>query len=90
MSDPVRHNGGIIDKYIGDAVMARSGGRRLYGGGPSTRGSPPSQPSEQLAALPDFSRAAARVDGDPTRKVPQVEVRIGIATGDDGSRQYRL
>lgn len=78
MSEPVRQQGGIIDKYIGDAIMAYWG--------------PPFTDAEQQATL--ACRAAlAMVDRVPgflaelpdltgiRRGLPPVGMRIGIATG---------
>jgi class 3 adenylate cyclase len=79
LSDPVRRNGGIIDKYIGDAVMAFWG--------------PPFAPAddqarlacvaaiEQLAALPAFQAELPELTG-VRRGFPKIMVRVGIATGE--------
>ncbi|HWB51514.1 MAG TPA: adenylate/guanylate cyclase domain-containing protein [Stellaceae bacterium] len=91
LSEPVRRNNGIIDKYIGDAVMAFWG--------------PPFAPAEdqarlaclaaleQLAALPGFQDELPELTG-VRRGFPQVRMRVGIATGDVvvgniGSEQIR-
>ncbi len=79
MSGPIRNHRGIIDKYIGDAIMA-------YWGPPFT------EDSEQarlacLAAVEMADRGAALRTELPeligVRTVPSdCEVRIGIATGE--------
>jgi adenylate cyclase len=79
MSGPIRSHRGIIDKYIGDAIMA-------YWGPPFT------EHSEQarlacLAAVEMAERGAALRTELPeligVRRVPSdCEVRIGIATGE--------
>ena len=79
MSDPVRHNSGIIDKYIGDAVMA-------FWGPPFTGATEHARLAaltaiEQLASLADFRAELPELMGI-RRGLPQVEVRIGIASGD--------
>ncbi|WP_119269595.1 adenylate/guanylate cyclase domain-containing protein [Taklimakanibacter deserti] len=79
MSAPVRAQGGIIDKYIGDAIMA-------YWGPPFTE---PGDQARQasLAALAMLERVAslrleiAELLG--MRSLPiQFDIRIGIATGE--------
>lgn len=79
MSEPVHRNGGIIDKYIGDAVMAFWG--------------PPFSPAhdqarlacdtglEQLALLPSIRATLPEVLG-VRRHLPHIDIRVGIATGD--------
>src|SRR5262249_52023773 len=79
ISEPVHRNGGIIDKYIGDAVMAFWG--------------PPFSPAhdqaslacdaalEQLRRLPSVRAALPEVLG-VRRHLPHIDIRIGIATGD--------
>jgi class 3 adenylate cyclase len=79
MSKGVREHDGIIDKYIGDAVMA-------------FWGPPFNAPEEQsrlacLAALAQLGRLALFRQALPEligirRGLPDVDVRIGIATGD--------
>src|SRR6202011_5929881 len=79
MSEPIRHNNGIIDKYIGDGIMA-------YWGPPFTSA------EEQgrlacLAALDQLGGAAAFRAELPEltgikRGFPEIDIRIGIATGD--------
>jgi class 3 adenylate cyclase len=79
MSQPVRRNHGIIDKYIGDAIMAFWG--------------PPFSPAEehsrlacaagleQLAALHEFRAELPDLTGF-RRGIPHIDMRIGVATGD--------
>jgi class 3 adenylate cyclase len=79
LSQPVRENDGIIDKYIGDAIMA-------YWGPPFCA------PEEQarlacLAALEQIEAVQRLTAELPellgiTRNIPEVSVRIGIATGE--------
>ena len=78
MSEPVRARGGILDKYIGDSIMA-------YWGPPF------SDPNEQatlacLAALDMVERVAPFLAELPEltgirRGLPEIGMRIGIATG---------
>jgi class 3 adenylate cyclase len=79
MSEPIRNHGGIIDKYIGDAIMA-------YWGPPFT---PDGEQTRLacLAALDMADRIAPLRDELPDllgiRSVPiAIDVRIGIATGE--------
>ena len=79
MSQPVRRNHGIIDKYIGDAIMAFWG--------------PPFSPAEeqgrlactagleQLAALHEFRAELPDLTGF-RRGIPHIDMRIGVATGE--------
>jgi adenylate cyclase len=79
MSEPISRQKGIIDKYIGDAIMA-------FWGPPFT--SETEHPTlacltalDQLARLDEFRRMLPDVLG--LRKgLPVINVRIGIATGD--------
>jgi len=79
MSEPVRHNNGIIDKYIGDGIMAFWG--------------PPFTGAEEqglfacLAALDQLGGLAAFRAELPDltglkRGFPEIDLRIGIATGE--------
>jgi class 3 adenylate cyclase len=91
MSEPVRRNNGIIDKYIGDGIMA-------FWGPPFT--SAEEHPGlaclaalDQLAGLASFCAELPELIG-LRRGVPDIDIRIGIATGDVvvgniGSEQIR-
>jgi class 3 adenylate cyclase len=79
MSEPVRRNQGIIDKYLGDGIMA-------------FWGPPFSQPEdharlaclaglEQLAALQAFRAELPELTGI-RRGLPPIDMRIGVATGE--------
>jgi len=78
MSEPIRNHGGIIDKYIGDAIMA-------YWGPPFT----PDAEQTRLACLAALDMAAriAPLQAElpdllGIRSVPiAIDIRIGIATG---------
>ncbi len=79
MSEPVRHNNGIIDKYIGDGIMA-------FWGPPFTDAE--EHPGlaclaalDQLAGLADFRAELPELTG-LRRGFPEIDIRIGIATGD--------
>jgi adenylate cyclase len=79
LSDPVRRNGGIIDKYIGDAVMA-------FWGPPFAASEDQARLAciasiEQLAALPGFQSELPELTG-VRRGFPQIAIRTGIATGE--------
>jgi class 3 adenylate cyclase len=79
ISDPVRRNNGIIDKYIGDAVMA-------FWGPPFTGAEEQARLGcfsalEQIAALPDFQAELPDLTG-VRRGHPTVNIRVGIATGE--------
>jgi adenylate cyclase len=79
MSEPVLRNDGIIDKYIGDAVMA-------FWGPPFTEDAEQGRLActaaiEMQAALPAFQSELPDLMG-VRRGLPKVNVRIGIATGE--------
>ena len=79
MSEPITTNGGIIDKYIGDAIMAFW--------------TPPFVPADEHATRACFA-ALAQIDllGEFRQMlpeligvrsaVPDIQIRIGLATGD--------
>ena len=79
MSEPIREYGGILDKFIGDAIMAYWG--------------PPFTDEKQHAALACFTALEQRARLAQFRRMlpdlmglrkglPEVNMRIGIATGD--------
>jgi class 3 adenylate cyclase len=79
MSEPIRRSGGIIDKYVGDAIMA-------FWGPPFTAADDQARLAceatlGQLALLPSFRQSLPEVLGIK-RNVPHVDMRIGIASGD--------
>ena len=79
MSEPVRNNNGIIDKYIGDGIMA-------FWGPPFTD-SEEHGPLACLAALDQLAGLAAFRSELPDltglkRGLPEIDLRIGIATGE--------
>ncbi len=79
ISEPVRRNNGIIDKYIGDAVMA-------FWGPPFNAADDQGRLAcfaaiEQLAGLPAFQAELPDLMG-VRRNVPTVNIRVGIATGE--------
>ena len=79
MSEPVRRNNGIIDKYIGDAVMA-------FWGPPFTGAQEQARLAclaalDQLAGLAAFRAELPDLIG-LKRGFPENGIRIGIATGD--------
>lgn len=79
MSDPIRARAGVIDKYIGDAIMA-------FWVPPFA--DPASQAADAcLAALDQLARLegfAARIPDliGIRQDVPRIDIRIGIATGE--------
>ena len=79
MSGPIREHGGILDKFIGDAIMA-------YWGPPFTGESEHAALAcfsalDQMARLDQFRRMLPDITG--LRKgLPAVNIRMGIATGD--------
>jgi class 3 adenylate cyclase len=79
MSDAVRNNSGIIDKYIGDAVMA-------FWGPPFTGADEQAKLAclaalEQLVSLVQFRAELPELTGIK-RGLPEIDIRVGIATGD--------
>jgi class 3 adenylate cyclase len=78
MSEPVRDHGGILDKYIGDAIMA-------YWGPPFTEGQSQAERAclaalDVIGRLPDFLAELPELTG-VRRGLPDVGLRVGIATG---------
>jgi adenylate cyclase len=79
MSEPIRHNNGIIDKYIGDGIMA-------YWGPPFTAAEEQGRLAclaalDQLAGLAAFRAELPELTGIK-RGLPEIDIRVGIATGD--------
>jgi class 3 adenylate cyclase len=79
ISEPVLRNQGIIDKYIGDAVMA-------FWGEPFTDADEHAQLAcfaaiEQLAAVPGFQKELPDLTG-LRRGLTPINIRVGIATGE--------
>jgi class 3 adenylate cyclase len=79
MSEPVRRHSGIIDKYIGDAVMA-------FWGPPFTGADEQARLAclaalDQLAGFEAFRAELPDLIG-LKRGFPEIDIRIGIATGD--------
>ncbi|HTW54206.1 MAG TPA: adenylate/guanylate cyclase domain-containing protein [Stellaceae bacterium] len=79
LSEPVRRNNGIIDKYIGDAIMA-------FWGAPFAAADDQARLAclaaiEMLAALPAFQEELPELTG-VRRGFPKIQIRVGIATGD--------
>lgn len=95
MSAPVREQRGIIDKYIGDAIMA-------FWGPPFTGMTEHARLAcaaalEQVERLRDFQAEVPKLTG-LRRDAPEIAMRIGIATGEvvvgsigsDVSRNYTV
>jgi len=79
MSEPVRLNSGIVDKYIGDGIMA-------FWGPPFTSADEQAQLAclaalNQAAGLAAFRAELPDLTGFK-RGLPDIDIRIGIATGD--------
>lgn len=79
MSEPITRHGGIIDKYIGDAIMAFWAPPFVPSGEQASRACLAAL--DQLALLPDYQQALPDLMG-VRQGVPQVRMRIGIATGE--------
>jgi class 3 adenylate cyclase len=79
MSEPVRRNNGIIDKYIGDGIMAFWG--PPFTGPEEHAGLACLAALDQLAGLAAFRAELPELTG-LKRGFPEIDVRIGIATGD--------
>ena len=91
MSEPVRRHDGIIDKYIGDEIMAFWG--PPFTGAEEHPGLASLAALDQLAGLAMFRAELPELTG-LRRGVPEIDIRIGIATGDAvvgsiGSEQTR-
>ena len=79
ISEPVRRHSGIIDKYIGDGIMA-------FWGPPFTGADEQARLAclaalDQVAALSAFRAELPDLTG-LKRGFPEIDIRIGIATGD--------
>src|SRR3954447_8509637 len=79
MSEPVRRHDGIIDKYIGDAVMA-------FWGPPFVAAETQAELAclaalDQLAGLPALTAALPELIG-VKHGLPPIGIRVGIATGE--------
>jgi adenylate cyclase len=79
MSEPIRRNNGIIDKYIGDGIMA-------YWGPPFIDAEEQGRLAclaalDQLGSLAEFRAELPDLMG-VKRGLPEIDIRIGIATGD--------
>jgi class 3 adenylate cyclase len=79
LSVPIRERGGIIDKYIGDAVMA-------YWGPPFNLHEEQARLAclaalDQLEQLAGFRKRVPEIVG-VKRGLPDIDIRVGIATGD--------
>jgi adenylate cyclase len=78
MSEPVRDHGGILDKFIGDAIMA-------YWGPPFTEGQSQAERAclaalDVIDRLPIFLAELPELTG-VRRGLPDLGLRVGIATG---------
>jgi adenylate cyclase len=79
MSVPVREHGGIIDKYIGDGIMAFWG--PPFVAADAHAGLACLAALDQVAALPGVAAQLPDLVGI-RRGLPTLGIRIGIATGD--------
>jgi class 3 adenylate cyclase len=79
MSEPVRRNNGIVDKYIGDGIMAFWG--PPFTGTDDHSGLACLAALDQLASIVEFRAEMPELIG-LRRGFPEIDVRIGIATGD--------
>lgn len=79
MSAPIRERGGLIDKYIGDGIMA-------FWAAPFS--DPRTQAADAcIAALAQFERLEAFREHVPDilglrRDIPRIDMRVGLATGE--------
>jgi len=79
MSEPIRRNSGILDKYIGDGIMA-------FWGPPFTGADEQARLAclaalDQIAGLESFRAELPDLTGFK-RGLPEIDIRIGVATGD--------
>jgi adenylate cyclase len=79
MSDPVRRHNGIIDKYIGDGIMAFWG--PPFTGLDEHGGLACAAALDQLANLDAFLTELPDLIGFK-RGLPKLDIRIGVATGE--------
>lgn len=79
MSEPVRQNNGIIDKYTGDGIMAFWG--PPFTGAEEQGGLACLAALDQLAVLTEFRAELPDLTG-LKRGFPDIDLRIGIATGE--------
>jgi adenylate cyclase len=79
MTDAVRAHNGVVDKYIGDAVMAFWAAP--FTPGDSHAGEAVLSALEQQQALIEFRQELPQILG-LRRNVPEFKIRIGIATGE--------
>jgi class 3 adenylate cyclase len=79
MSEPVRCHNGIIDKYIGDEIMAFWG--PPFTGAEEHPGLACLAALDQLAGLAAFRAELPELTG-LKRGLPEIDIRLGIATGD--------
>ncbi len=79
MSEPVRHSNGIIDKYMGDGIMAFWG--PPFSSAEEHGGLACLAALDQLAGLDAFRSELPELTGFK-RGLPEIDLRIGIATGD--------
>ncbi len=79
MSEPVRRHDGIIDKYLGDGIMAFWG--PPFTGAAEHPGLACLAALDQLASLGAFRAELPELTG-LRRGHPDIDIRIGIATGD--------
>jgi adenylate cyclase len=79
MSEPIRRNNGIIDKYIGDGIMAFWG--PPFTGADEQDGLACLAALDQIAGLAAFRAELPDLTG-LKRGLPEIDIRIGVATGD--------
>jgi adenylate cyclase len=79
MSEPIRRHDGIIDKYIGDAVMAFWG--PPFVAAEAQAGLACLAALDQLAGLPALTASLPELVG-VKQGLPSIGIRVGIATGE--------